>query len=124
MARLSLEQIQAIDDRKEREVSVPEWGGEVVVRGLTAQQINECTRRAEDPKRKGEVNAEVRNGWYLVEGLVDPKITLNEAEQWLTERAFGPVSAVLGAILEESGLAERSKSGGEALVSQEPTPSV
>ncbi len=124
LPRFTLDQIQAIDDRKEREVDVPDWGCSVVVRGLTAQQINQCSRRAEDPKRGGDINADVRNGWYLVEGLVEPKIDIKVAENWVTERSFGPVSTVLGAILDESGLSGFVKEQLKSPVTEEPAPSV
>jgi hypothetical protein len=106
---LTLEQIAAIDDRAPIDVPVEAWGGNVQVRALTLQQINECNKRAANPARAGEVHKEKRNGWYLVEGMVAPTITIDVAEVWLTERAAGPVAEILGAILEHSGLTERAK---------------
>lgn len=107
---LTLDEINAIDDRPLIKVAIHEWGGKSVkIRALTLQQIAQCTKRAQNEKRGGEVNNEVRNGWYLVEGLVEPKIDLHVAETWLTERAAGPSTAILGAILEASGLTERAK---------------
>lgn len=106
---LTLEQISAIDDRAPIEVHVAEWGGSVKVRALTLQQINACNKRAVMTERGGEVHVERRNGWYLVEGLVEPKISIDVAENWLTERAAGPVADILAAILEHSGLTERAK---------------
>lgn len=106
---LTLDQINAIDDRAIIDVPVQAWGGSVQVRALTLQTINECNRRAQDPKRGNEVHLEKRNGWYLVEGLVSPTITIDDAEKWLTERAAGPVADILAAIMYESGLTERAK---------------
>jgi hypothetical protein len=106
---LSLEQIDAIDDRAPVEVDVAAWHGKVQVRALTLQQINECNKRAADPVRGGEIHAEKRNGWYLVEGMVEPTITIETAEKWLTERAAGPVADILSEILFRSGLTERAK---------------
>jgi hypothetical protein len=106
---LTLEQIDAIDDRAPITVPVEAWGGDVQVRALTLQQINECNKRAANPSRGGEIHVEKRNGWYLVEGLVQPVITIDVAETWLTERAAGPVADVLAAILYHSGLTERAK---------------
>ena len=106
---LTLEQIAAIDDRAPIDVPVEAWGGSVQVRALTLQQINECNKRAANPARGGEVHAEKRNGWYLVEGLVSPVITIDVAEVWLTERAAGPVADILAAILTSSGLTERAR---------------
>jgi hypothetical protein len=108
-APLTLDAIEAIDDRQVIDVPVEAWGGSVQIRALTLQQINQCSERAADEKRGGEIHKEKRNGWYLVEGLVNPAITIDIAEKWLTERAAGPVAEILGAILTESGLTERAK---------------
>ena len=106
---LTLDQINAIDDRAPIDVPVSAWGGKVTIRALTLQQINECNKRAQMPERGNEVHPEKRNGWYLVEGLISPVITIDDAEKWLTERAAGPVADILAAILFESGLTERAK---------------
>jgi hypothetical protein len=124
LPRFTIDQIQAIEDRPERVVDVPDWGCSVVVRGMTAQQINQCSKRAEDPRRGGEINTDMRNGWYLVEGLLEPRIDIKVAENWLTERSFGPVSTVLGAILEESGLTGFAKERAKSALPEEPAPSV
>lgn len=108
-ALLTLEQITAFDDRTVITVPIEDWGGSVQIRALTLQQIHECNKRARDPKRGNELHEEKRNGWYLVEGLVSPRITIEIAETWLTERAAGPVAELLGTILTESGLTERAK---------------
>lgn len=123
-ALLTLDQIAAIDDRQVVDVEVEEWGGTVQIRPLTLQQINQCTKRAQDEKRGNEVNPEVRNGWYLVEGMVSPKITIDVAEVWLTERSAGPVSEVLGAILTSSGLTERAKDAAKSRAEDRPDPEV
>src|SRR5260221_4375734 len=100
---LTLEQIAAVDDRAPITVQIPAWGGDVQVRPLTLQQINECNKRAANPARGGEVHPEKRNGWYLVEGLVAPAITIEVAEVWLTDRCAGPVADYRATILEHSG---------------------
>lgn len=121
---LTVEQINALDDRPVIEVPVIEWGGHVLIRALTLQQINECSKRAQDPKRGNEVHTEKRNGWYLVEGLISPKISLDDAEKWLTERSAGPVSEILGAILTHSGLTERAKEAASKSPESGPDPEV
>lgn len=106
---LSLEQIDSIDDTAPVEVDVPAWGGSVLVRALTLQQISACTKRAQMAERGGQVHQEKRNAWFLVEGLVEPKLSIDVAEKWMTERAAGPVSIAFGRILELSGLTEGAK---------------
>ena len=48
---LTLEQISAVDDRAPIDVDVEAWGGQVQIRPLTLQQINECNKRAANPAR-------------------------------------------------------------------------
>jgi hypothetical protein len=119
MAVLTIEGIDALDDRPTREIAVPQWKGEVHVRGLTAQQIRIINQRATDPIRK-QVNEDELNGWFLVEGLVEPKIDLKVAERWLCDKSFGPVNTILNAILDESGVTTRAK---DAAKSPSPEPS-
>jgi len=121
---LTLAQIEAIDDRAVIDVGVSAWNGTVRVRALTLQQINQCNRRAVSEARGGEINPEVRNGWYLVEGMVDPKIDLATAEKWLTERAAGPVSEILAEILTSSGLTERAVEAAKSTPEDEPDPAL
>jgi hypothetical protein len=108
-APLTLEQITAVVDRAPIDIPLGDWGGSVQVRALTLQQIHECNKRAQDPKRGNELHTEKRNGWFLVEGMVSPRITIEVAEVWLTERAAGPVAEILGTILTASGLTERAQ---------------
>lgn len=123
-APLTLDQIGAINDRPIVDVEVAEWGGFVQIRPLTLQQINECTKRAQDPKRGNEVHTEKRNGWYLVEGLVNPKITIDVAEVWLTERSAWSVGEILSEILTRSGLTERAKESAKSGSDDGPDPEV
>lgn len=121
---LTLDQIAAIDDRPIVDVPVEVWGGSVQIRALTLQQINQCSERAADEKRGGEIHKEKRNAWYLVEALVLPKITFADAEVWLTERAAGPVAEILNAVLTESGMTERAKESAKSGTEDRPDPEV
>ena len=123
MTRLTVESIGSINDMEPIEVFVRRWGGTVLVRPLTLQQINLCSQRATDDLRK-EINPHVRNGWYLVEGLLDPKIDLKTAEVWLTEKNAEPVADILATILTASGLTERAKEAAKSEPDREPAPEV
>jgi hypothetical protein len=121
-AMLTLDQINA-KVRASREsvaIDVPEWGGTVLVRALSLQEINLCNKKSVNETRGGEINPDVRNGWYLVEGLVEPKLTLAEAEEWLTEAAAGPVATILAEILTRSGLTERAKDAAKSAPEAQP----
>lgn len=104
-AVVSLEQIRAADDTHAAEgvlVEVPEWGGSVRVRGLTrgeARSLGEGTTPAD---------AEV---FTLQHGLVDPKVTAEEATALLDEKGFAATERVLVAILDLSGLTPGFREG-------------
>lgn len=106
------------------ELPVADWDGVVYIRALSLQDINDCNRKASDLARGGEINPNVRNGWYLVTGMVDPKITLEDAEEWLTDTAAGPVAVVLSEILTRSGLTERATDAAKSASEEEPDPLV
>lgn len=126
MPRLSKESMlaKAKASMEPFEVEVPEWGEPVLVRPLTMQDINECIRKASNDVRGGEVNPNVRNGWYLVTAFVDPEITLAEAEVLLTESAAGPITMVLDEILTKSGLTERAKDAAKSAAAEVPAAAV
>jgi len=57
MALLSKHDIMTVDDLKVEEVSVPEWGGSVLVRTLTARERDEFESSTVD-KKSGKPNLE------------------------------------------------------------------
>ena len=98
----TLEAILAARDVPDTEhVEVPEWGLTVVVRGLTrgeARAFSDLT----------PVDAEAH---ALVCGMVEPKVTSEEAHRLLDEKAFRPTERILAKILEVSGITDRFREG-------------
>jgi hypothetical protein len=105
---LTLEAIDAADDRPEITVEVLEWGGAVKIRGLSYDQLSDARANAWD-SRKGETNEDLLNAWCLALGMVEPKITPEIAKDWIIKRQFGPVNQVLSEILNASGLGARAQ---------------
>lgn len=68
---LTREQILAIQDLPFEEVEVPEWGGTVRVRGITAMDRDAMEGRA--TKAGSDPEAQVRNlrAWVVAHGVVD-----------------------------------------------------
>jgi hypothetical protein len=56
---LSVEQILAAADNRVREVKVPEWGGSVFVRTISADERDRFEARFADRKDKGGVRADL-----------------------------------------------------------------
>ena len=97
---VTLDQIRAADDTHAVEgvlVEVPEWGGSVRVRGLTRGETRSLGTDGITP-----ADAEA---FTLHHGLVDPKLTEDEARALLDEKGFATTERVLVAILDLSGLA-------------------
>lgn len=111
--RLTAEAIASAQDRREIEVSVPEWGGDVLIRGLSYDQLAIARQQAWDAKKR-ETNEDLLNAWCLSLGLVDPTISFLEAKDWITERSFGAVNSVLSEILTASGLGARAQANAKS----------
>ncbi len=104
---LTLEQIDAADDRLEIVLPVPQWHGSVRIRGLSYDQLSACRQRAWDSRKK-ETNEDVLNAWCLSLGMVSPTVSFAKAKVWICDRAFGPVNSILSEILTASGLGARA----------------
>lgn len=99
----TLEQIRAAQDVTATvEVPVEEWGLSVVVRGLKRGEIKAIYKNAEDAADP----AEAMDVATLVAGLVEPKLTEEEAVSLMQEKGLRPIKTVLEAIMEASGLSD------------------
>jgi hypothetical protein len=99
---LSVEAILAKADTPEDRVEVPEWGGFVVVRGLTKRQQIDIRRAS---MRDGVVDPEESQRRIWQEGVVDPRFP-DEALGPLFDKNAGAVDRVMSRILELSGMNE------------------
>jgi hypothetical protein len=104
---LSLDAINAAQDRPEITLHIPEWNGAVKLQGLSYDALNHARQQSFD-QRKRETNEDLLNAWCLALGMLEPQITVNVAKQWIMERAFGPVNMILSEILTASGLGKRA----------------
>lgn len=109
LAMLSVEQIMAAPDLRERVVSVPEWGGSVRVRGFTKGRQQALRHQA---TVKGVIDSDRLELLMFVHGVVEPVFTADHA-QALTEKSAGAVEAVLKAILEVSGMTPEARQDAE-----------
>ncbi len=107
--RLTIEEIDAIDDRPEIEVDVPEWNhGTVAIRALTATQITLARARAWDARKKTTDDG-VLNAWCLEMGVIDPKLSFAKAKTWLDDKSFGSVNTILSELMSASGRGVRAE---------------
>ena len=97
---LSRDQIVSVSDIKTEYVDVPEWGGQVKIRGLSVKAINHANRRA---TVAGELDPEKITVEVLLAGIVEPELTPEHAGQ-LAGKALAPVNRIVNAIYRLSGI--------------------
>lgn len=96
---LTLDDITAADDRITRTVEVPEWGGSVVVRGLTLEEARDIQKAA---IQGGEVDETKVMVLTVSAGCVDPVIPRDQA-MILAQKRAGNVIRLCVAINELTG---------------------
>jgi hypothetical protein len=93
LPRLTFEAIEQAPDLKEKEVDVPEWGGSVLVRGVS-KAIWEKYTEMETPEDIC---------FLMSEAIVEPAVTAEQAAA-MRAKSITAVGRVEGAILEVCGL--------------------
>ena len=111
---LSADQIIGADDLARETIPVPEWGGDVVVSALSVKALNECNRKA---TVAGEVDAEKITVQMVIEGMVEPKLTDDQAGQ-MAMKSAAVMNRLGAAILRLSGVDSETLAGAEARFSQ------
>lgn len=106
---LTAEAIGAAKDYEEAVVAVPEWGGEVRVRTLSMGARYEINTRSVS-------NGKMDNAKFAAAtiefGVVEPKLTKEQAEKIVAERAHDPINRLIGRIWELSGIKEQAAKNG------------
>ena len=95
LQRATFDEIIGAKDIDERVVDVPAWERSVVIRGLSRGQV----RQLGDFTDTAEAEAHV-----LVNGLVDPKVTKEQAVKILADKSHGATELIMQAIMEASNL--------------------
>ena len=103
---LTLDDITAADDRTTRTVDVPEWGGSVVVRGLTLEEARDIQKAA---IQGGEVDETKVMVLTVSAGCVDPVIPREQA-MILAQKRAGNVIRLCVAINELTGASPQATS--------------
>ncbi len=95
LQRATFDEIIGAQDIDERVVDVPAWNRSVVIRGLSRGQV----RQLGDFEDKAEAETHV-----LMNGLVDPKVTKEQATKILADKSHGATELIMLAIMEASNL--------------------
>lgn len=108
---LTFEEIIAVEDDEEDEMYVPEWGGKVVVRGLSKREFDHMRRQATVRAAKGKRN-DILEMEMICAGMVKP-IVNRQQYQMLLDRNAGAMIRVLNAIYKKSGLEREAEQARE-----------
>lgn len=109
-AVLTAEALLAAEDIKRETIEVPEWGGSVVVQGLSVKAVNEANRRS---MVNGQVDAEKVTVQVVIEGMVEPKLNPDQGPQ-LAEKSMAVINRLGTRIFELSGIDSSTLQGAEA----------
>ncbi len=74
-ARLTREQILAVNDIKEEAMPVPEWGTDIVIRGFTLSQRHRVFDMA---TKDGVVNGLRATILTFIEGVIEPRFSMSD----------------------------------------------
>lgn len=102
---LAFEDIINKPDLDEKEVFIPEWDGYVKIRGLTKAQQQAMRKQA---TVNGQMDTDKLETIMLASCLVEPAITLEQAEQ-LKNKSAAAIDRILREILELAGLTEEAQ---------------
>lgn len=106
--RLSLRDIIDAQDLAERELEVPEWGGNVLLRELSLAEIEAVRARARELSGGGEID-DTHFALNLVAAtMADPDLTPEQAAL-LGEKSNAVLQRVLVEVLDLNGLGEELK---------------
>lgn len=103
----SKEQIRQAKDIREEEVDVPEWGGSLLMRGLTVNERRRCRSMAREvgDDEKVEIDDSKLAMLGVITGMKEPQ--MDEVDiKILEEKASGVVQRLFGKVLVLSGFSE------------------
>ena len=97
---LTADDIWDADDIQEQTIEVPEWGGSVRVRALSLAQIARIAQKSIKTNAQGqtETSRELSVMMTLHEGMVEPKLSLEDCRRRLGGKSAAAVTRIVQAI--------------------------
>jgi hypothetical protein len=110
MALLTFQNIMDAQDITEREIPIPEWGGEVMVRSVNYRQMSALKEKAKAMKEAGmEVDEDFVEKHMVQKGLVAPSVTIEEVEVMWDKSASAMMKLLTGILGASKGSEEDQK---------------
>jgi hypothetical protein len=105
MAILSLDQIKESVDLPTEVVSVPEWGGDVIVQGASLNDGMDLLKKMQGAD--GKTDPEKAALYSLLYGVVEPKFTEDDLV-WLKQKSMAPITRITNAFTRLSGFEQKA----------------
>jgi hypothetical protein len=110
---LTWEQLQSVDDTAAEKLYIKEWGGNVLVKGISMEELNHVRRLSGTKHVKlSGTRSDVINREILIAGMVQPAVT-KDTFPILQQRSAGAVIKITDRILEKSGMDELAEKARE-----------
>lgn len=104
---LEFNDIVDIDDTAPEPFYVKEWGGSVVIKGITKTEFNQLRRVSNSKQNRGRSSSVIERE-VLMAGMVKPRLDAARY-QILMEKSSGAILRLTNKILEKSGLADEAE---------------
>jgi hypothetical protein len=101
---LDFDDILDVDDTGEETIFIKEWGGSVIIKGVTKSEFDHLRRMSRSKQNKGRSNAIIERE-LLIAGLVKPRIDVARYNL-LQDKSSGVILKLTQKVLEKSGLAD------------------
>ena len=102
MAFLTLDAIKEVDDIKTQSVSVPEWGGEVLVKSMTGRLRSNLEQKISSNAPHGDVKMMIVTSCCVDEE--GNRLFKDGDKSWLVEKAAAPLETIFEAVCKMSGI--------------------
>lgn len=97
---LTLDDIKNVQDVRSEDVEIPEWGGKIIVSGVTITKGMNLLNQMQDDK--GKIDNEKAMLYALLYGVTSPKFEESDLV-WLKEKSMSSLMKVTEAFMRLSG---------------------
>lgn len=101
---LDFDDIVNVEDTAEEAVFIKEWGGSVVIKGITKTEFDHLRMKARSKNARGRSNQIIERE-VLLAGMVQPRLTV-ERYNILMEKSAGAILKLTKLVMEKSGLSD------------------
>jgi hypothetical protein len=103
---ITLEELNEVDDTAEEKLYIEEWGKNVVVKGISMEELKYIRRKANTKQaRVSGMRRDITERELIIAGLVSPPGNL-QTYNILVQKSAGAVAKIANRILDKSGMSD------------------